>query len=102
MASIQIPTKDVMKLIQTYQGYFQEDGRFVSENLAIQIPTKRRAIVNILVDEIIEDKTTASEKQKHALQCLYSGLGMINDEYFDEEFDAIMSQRFNIVRDLDL
>lgn len=39
-------------MIQTYQGYFQEDGRFIPDNLSIPLPTRQRAIVNILDDEV--------------------------------------------------
>ena len=41
-------------MIQTYQGYFLEDGRFIPDSLLAKIPVKRRAIVNILDDEVIE------------------------------------------------
>ena len=39
-------------MIQTYQGYFKEDGRFVPDSLLVKIPVRRRAIVNILEDEM--------------------------------------------------
>jgi hypothetical protein len=49
-----------MEMIQTYQGYFIEDGRFVSDGLLVKIPTRRRAIVNILDDEIDSTNHTVS------------------------------------------
>ena len=89
-------------MVQTFQGYFQEDGRFISDNLLSQIPVMRKAIVNILVDEPIAEIKTDSQKQKEALQCLYDGLKEIDDEPFDEEFDAIIKQGFTIGKELDL
>jgi len=38
-------------MIQTYQGYFQEDGCFIPDGVRVRMPVKRRAIVNILEDE---------------------------------------------------
>jgi len=92
-------------MIQTYQGYFQTDGRFISDNLLVQIPAGRRTIVTVLedeTDEMIENGTTDSQKQKEALNRLYSGLKAINDEPLDDEFDSFMAQGFNITRELDL
>ena len=42
-------------MIQTYQGYFQEDGRFVPDGVMVKLPTRRRAIVNVFDDEVISD-----------------------------------------------
>ena len=92
-------------MIQTYQVYFQKDGRFISDNLFVQIPVGRRTIVTVLDDEIggiIENTITDSQKQKEALNRLYSGLKVINDEPLDDEFDSFMSQGFNITRELPL
>ena len=91
-------------MIQTFQGYFQEDGRFVSisDRLFIQIPVRRRTIITILNDEIIEDAMTDSQKQKKALNRLYIGLNAIDDEPLDDEFDAMISHGFNIMRELDV
>lgn len=38
--------------VQTYQGYFQADGRFVSDSLLVQFPLGRRTIINVLDDEV--------------------------------------------------
>jgi len=43
-----------------------------------------------------------SQRQKEALRRLYDGLAAIDDEPLDAEFDAILGQRFNIERELDL
>ena len=41
-------------MVQTYQGYFVEDGRFISDSALVKLPTRRRAIVNILEEEVVE------------------------------------------------
>ena len=54
-------------MIQAYQGYFQEDGRFIPDGPPVKMPTKRRAIVNILDDEILSSEDTSradTHKQK--------------------------------------
>jgi len=51
-------------MIQAYQGYFQEDGRFIANNRIIKIPINRRVIVNILEDEIINSKTAQTVDKK--------------------------------------
>ena len=92
-----------MEMIKTYQGYFKEGGLFVADSPLIQIPARRRAIVNVLEDEVVVgDVNVNSRKQKEALDRLYIGLGKIDDEPLDDEFDAVMNQRFNIVRELDV
>jgi len=58
-----------MDLVQTYQGYFQEDGRFVADNnIFIALPIKRRVVVMVLYDEVIETK---AQKQRKAFEELY-------------------------------
>jgi hypothetical protein len=37
-------------MIQTFHGYFQEDGQFISGNTLVKLPALRRAIVNVLDD----------------------------------------------------
>jgi hypothetical protein len=88
-------------MIQTYQGYFKEDGRFIPDSLLVNLPARRRAIVNILEEEVVEKKTK-SQKQLEALDRLLVGLAAIDDEPFDEEFDAIINQGVNFSRELDL
>ena len=38
-------------MLQAYQGYFREDGRFYVDNREVVIPTNKRVIINILDDE---------------------------------------------------
>jgi len=44
-------------MIQTYQGYFQEDGRFIPDGILVKLPTRRRAIVNVFDDVVAGDNT---------------------------------------------
>jgi len=87
---------------ETYQGYFQHDGRFVADIPTVKMPAMRRVIVKVLADDYVTPAKTSSQKQKDALGRLYAGLAVIDNEPLDDEFDAIMSQRFNIGRELDL
>jgi len=87
--------------MQAYEGYFQEDGRFISNNMIVKLPIRRQVIVNVLDNEIIGKAKTESQRQKEALSDLYKGLSLINGESFDEEFDAIMEQGFTL-RELDI
>ena len=86
-------------MYQAYKGYFR-NGRFVSSDL-IAIPDNVEVYVMVVGDEQLPQRTLA-QKQNEALKRLSAGLKTIEDEPFDEEFDAIMSQRFNIGRELDL
>ena len=56
-----------MEMIQTYQGYFQDDGRFIADGILVKLPAKRRAIVNIIDDEATAPDVAADEK-KHRRQ----------------------------------
>ena len=51
-------------MIQTYQGYFGEDGRFVSDNIVMKIPVGRRTIVNVFDDEVIEFVPKSANQNK--------------------------------------
>ena len=89
-------------MIQTYQGYFQEDGRFISDCIIVQMPVRRMTIINVLDEEINDGTIATSKKQKEALIRLYTGLKTIEDEPLDDEFEAIISEGFNIKKELDL
>ena len=90
-----------MDLIQTYQGYFQEDGRFIPDNPLTKVPPRRRTIINVLEEEITDVKTR-SQAQLEAFERFVAANQAIDDEPLDAEFDAIINQRFNITRELNL
>ena len=81
-------------VVQAYQGYFQEGGRFIPDEKMIKIPTNRRVIVNILNDAVSEVKTTP-QRQGEALKKLLTTLSAISDEPLDEEFDEMLLQGFS-------
>ena len=78
-------------MIQAYQGYFGEDGRFVADNVSVKIPIKRRVIVNVLDDEVVETKSKA-QLQNDALKMFSVAMKEITDEPLDEEFDEIVNK----------
>ena len=94
-----------MAMAQSYQGYFLSDGRLMTNGSPIKLPTEYMVIVNVLDVKVVKPgvKTiTKAQKQKEALSRLYAGLAAIDNEPLDAEFDAIMSRRFNIGRELSL
>jgi hypothetical protein len=94
-----------MAMAQSYQGYFLPDGRLMTNGSPIKLPTEYMVIVNVLDDKVEEPSVKTrikAQKQKEALSRLYAGLAAIDNEPLDAEFDAIMSRRFNIGRELSL
>jgi len=85
--------------MQAYEGYF-ENGQFYPIEKTAHIKGRRRAIINILDDEIIEPQTR-SQKQLAALRRFVEANKNIIDEPLDEEFDEILARGIN-VGELDL
>jgi orotate phosphoribosyltransferase len=58
-------------MIQTYQGYFQEDGRFIADNVVVKMPPRKRVIINVL-DEEMPNKgmDEEMERRRKAVQSL--------------------------------
>ena len=73
--------------MQAYEGYF-ENGQFYTEGQIIRIPERRRAIINILDDEVIEIER--SQKQLAAFKRFVKANKSITGEPIDEEFDEFM------------
>ena len=48
-------------MIQTYQGYFKENGQFIANNTTVRIPSNRRVIINIL-DEIVDTEIKTDDE----------------------------------------
>jgi hypothetical protein len=93
--------RSVMEVIQTYQGYFQEDGRFIPDSLLAKLPTRRRAIVNILEDEIVEKNTISKEE---IFRQLFAEAGKAEDNLTDEDWAELEDSRSrtNLGRVVDL
>ena len=49
-------------MLQAYQGYFQEDVKFVADNVILKIPPNKRIIINIL-DETVDMETEQNEQE---------------------------------------
>ena len=86
--------------MQAYEGYF-ENGQFHTAGSIIRIPERRRAIVNILEDEVIEAKTK-SQRQNEALKKFSAAMKEIDDEPLDDEFFAIINSGVSIDSGVDL
>jgi len=85
-------------MVQTFQGYLQEDGRFIPDGVSVKVPPRRRAIVNIL-DEIVEDDTDASQKERDfqdrvdRIDSILAAASDAEDEMTDEEWDEMLNLR---------
>jgi len=82
-----------------------DDGVLMLNSSMIALKQSKKVMEGeaVKIGSLTEEGSVAdSKKQKDALDRLYAGLKAINDEPFDEEFDAIINQRFNIARELDL
>ena len=82
-------------MIQTYQGYFQEDGCFIPDGVRVRMPVKRRAIVNILEDEVGEVKVqTKAERQNQSLKHFFAAIDAVEGEPItDEDLVAFENSR---------
>jgi hypothetical protein len=84
-------------MIQTYQGYFGDDGRFVPDGIVMKIPVGRRAIVNILDDEVVKPKKqTVNQQQAAAVKKFLSDIAAISDEdnvLTDTDWDEMANLR---------
>ena len=87
-------------MIQAYQGYFQEDGRFITDNRT-KIPANRRVIVNVLDDEIINtDKENIEELEDEYLLALALERKK-NDNGVRWSFEEILAEDGLTIDDLD-
>ncbi|MDR1530984.1 MAG: hypothetical protein LBS62_02155 [Clostridiales bacterium] len=86
-------------MIRAYTGQI-EHVRFIADNPYTKLPDVCRVIINILDDEHVAPARINSRRQKEALGRLYSALTAIGNEPLNAEFDAAMSQRFNIEEEL--
>ena len=48
-------------MVQTFKGYFSEDGRFVPDGVLVKLPIRRRAVVNVFDEEVISDNEDAQD-----------------------------------------
>ena len=86
--------------MQAYEGYF-ENGQFYPIGQTVHIKGRKRAIINILDDEVPETQTR-SQKQYEALQKFSAAMKEITDEPLDDEFFAIINSGVKIDSGVDL
>lgn len=87
-------------MFPTYQGLIRDGKPMLFE--AVVLPENARIIITVLHEMTAPNVKTKAQEQNEALKRLIAGLTSIDDEPFDEEFDSLMSQRFNITRELDI
>ena len=88
-----------------YHGYTETDGRIAIVGNP-KLPIGKRVVVTILDDIAIEDSDSGSinnvKKQRKAFEKFIAAIEASEDEPLGEEFDEIISRKFNITRELDL
>jgi len=90
--------KGANEVVQTYQGYFLEDGRFVPDGVCVKLPTKRRAIVNILEDEVVDDGDTSQSSE--SLEGRIDRIMVILDNAFAAESNALTDDEWEEMRNI--
>ena len=85
-------------MIQTYEGYFLEDGSFVPNGIRVKLPTRRRAIVNVFVEEVADDvdmQTTTSLQDRidRISLILKAASDTENDSMTDDDWDEMLNLR---------
>jgi hypothetical protein len=89
-----------MDTVQTYQGYFLEDGRFVTSGVKSKLPIRRRAIVNVFVEEVAKDSEAAtntnsflSDRIQRIALLLADAANAENDVMTDDDWDEMLTLR---------
>jgi len=93
---------------QTYTGRVHNGQPMISE--AVTLPENANLIITVLNEFPsfnVFGKSKAAlfgDRQAHraAFEDFFTAMGKIDDEPIDDEFDAILAQRVNITRELDL
>ena len=86
-------------MVQTYEGYFVEDGRFIPDGALVKLPLRRRAIVNIFDDEVANDKETIQtdaslqERVERISLIIAAALEVENDVMTDDDWNEMFSLR---------
>ena len=85
--------------VKTYQGYFLEDGRLMTNGSPIKLPTKCRVIVNVLEDEMgvieaVAQTGTDSQKKVAAIhKILNDAQGAEDSVLTDADWDEMANLR---------
>ena len=94
-----------VNMVQTYQGYFEDDGRFVPEGVLVKLPIGKRAIVNVFDEDAVSEPNRQRQAQRKAFEEFFAAMETLNEdgvELLDDEFDKILSEKVNITRELHL
>ena len=81
-------------MVQTFQGYFLEDGRFVPDGRLVKLPAMRRAIVNILEDVV------GGERSNDQHQVKLDRIKMIIADAAKIEYDILTDDDWDEMRNL--
>lgn len=86
-----------------YHGYTETDGRIAIVGNP-KLPIGKRVVVTILDEIPIEDSNSINnvKRQRKAFEKFIAAIEANDDEPLGEEFDEIISHKFNITRELDL
>ena len=85
-------------MVQTFQGYFLDDGRFIPDGVSVKVPTRRRTIVNVL-DESIEENTEISQtdiiiqERVSRIDLILAAALDAKDEMTEDEWDEMLNLR---------
>ena len=87
-------------MVKTYKGYFTEDGRFIPDGAKVKLPVRRRAVVNVF-DEAVIDNEVTQDGDKIYLQdriekialILASALAAEDDVMTDDDWDEMLTLR---------
>jgi len=74
--------------MQAYQGYFQEDVRFITDDVVVKIPTHRRIIINVLDESVDMETTTNEEEIAERLKMLETITGIIPPDVDEKALKA--------------
>jgi len=84
-------------MVQTYQGYFQEDGQFISGNTLVKLPTLKRTIVNVLDDEpeaVLDLKKKVDQQRvSRILNIITQAQAVENEGMSNEDWDELINIR---------
>jgi hypothetical protein len=83
--------------METYEGYFQPDGRFIADNALAKIPSMRRAIVKIMDDDTMMSK---AKKQRIAFDRFIAECA--ESEPLGEEYEEVIKEGIHFRNELDL
>ncbi|MCL2249697.1 MAG: hypothetical protein FWC13_10555 [Oscillospiraceae bacterium] len=86
-------------MIQTYQGYFVDDGQFIADGTSVRLPTRRRAVVNIFEDDIADSDValvdSAREQKIARIQDALAKAQAAEDELSEEDWEEFKNLRLN-------